>query len=226
MSESWLILETSGRVAKVGLARGGAVVRSMELTDVRRHARDLASTVAELLKAESLAPADLTGVMVSRGPGSYTGLRVGLISAKALAYTTGCNLVAVETFAAIAEQSPAEAQEVWVFADALQNSIYVQGYRRAAGGWHAADALRIVPFNEWLPHACEKWITGPGVAVYADRVSNQCRLVPEAEREPRVESVFAVGKRLESLSREALFALEPLYLRPSSAEEKATRVNK
>src|SRR5829696_6432985 len=109
MSESWLILETSGRVAQVGLARGGAVVRSSRLEETRRHARDLASTVDAMLKTEGLSPRDLTGVMVSRGPGSYTGLRVGLISAKALAYATGCHLVAVDTFAAIAHQAPQEA---------------------------------------------------------------------------------------------------------------------
>src|SRR5689334_18531380 len=101
MSEVWLILETSGRSARIGLARGGAVVRSASLDETRRHARDLAATVDSLLKAESLHPKDLTGVMVGRGPGSYTGLRVGLTSAKALAYATGCKLIAVDTFAAI-----------------------------------------------------------------------------------------------------------------------------
>ena len=76
-------------------------------------------------------PADLTGVMVGRGPGSYTGLRVGIMSAKALAYATGCQLLAVDTFAAIAEQAPAEAQSV------------VGDRRRAAGaGLRAAVHAR------------------------------------------------------------------------------------
>jgi len=226
MAESWLILETSGRVAKVGLARCGAVVRATQLDDTRRHARDLAPTVTAMLDAESLRPADLTGVMASRGPGSYTGLRVGLVSAKALAYAVGCKLVAVDTFAAIAEQTPAETDQVWVIADALQGQVYVQGFARVAGGWSAADSLRIVSFEDWLPHAAEKWVSGPGVSVYADRIPEECRLVAQADREPRVESVFAAGARLEALSREELFALEPLYLRGSSAEEKAKREGK
>ena len=221
MPESWLVLETSGRVAKVGLAREGAVVRSVKLDDMRRHARDLAATVESILKTEAIPPAELTGVMASRGPGSYTGLRVGLMSAKALAYATGCRIVAVDTFAAIAERSPPEAKGVWVVADALKNLVYVQSYSRTASGWHAADALRILPFEEWLPQAEEKWISGPGLAVYADRLPRECRRVEEVDREPQVENVFAVGKRLAGLSREEMFALEPLYLRGSSAEEKA-----
>ena len=222
MSQNWLILETSGRIGKIGVACAGAVVRSVSLDDNRRHARDLAATVETLLKAESLAPTDLTGVMVGRGPGSYTGLRVGLMSAKALAYAVGCELRAVDTFAAIAEQAPAEARSVWVIADALQNQVYAKQFTRNAGEWGAANELRIVPVEEWRDSAVSgMWISGPGVKVYVDRIPQTCLIVPESDREARVESVFAVGRRLASLSRAEMFALEPLYLRGSSAEEKA-----
>lgn len=225
MSEAWLVLETSTRVGKVGLARGGAVVRAVSLDDTRRHARDLAATVAELLKGEGLAPAELTGVVVGRGPGSYTGLRVGLVSAKALAYATGCKLVAVDTFAAIARQAPAEAQKVWVIADALQGQIYLQRFERSAedGRWTPSAGLLIARAEEWLNWVAPgTWVTGPGVKVYAaTNIPQSTPLVAEADREPRVDSVFAVGVNLTPLTREELFALEPLYLRGSSAEEKA-----
>jgi tRNA threonylcarbamoyladenosine biosynthesis protein TsaB len=223
MPESWLILETSARSAKVGLARDGAVVRAANLDETRRHARDLAPTVETLLRAEALKPADLTGIMVGRGPGSYTGLRIGLTSAKALAFAVGCKLIAVETFAAIAEQAPAEAQKLWVIADALQGQIYLQRFKRTHGVLLAVDELRIEPFAEWVKGIAGAWISGPGVNLYADRIPAECRSVAEAEREPRIESVFAVGLRLPPLTREAMFALEPLYLRGSSAEEKAKK---
>src|SRR5437773_12528724 len=97
-----LILETSGRVGQVALARGATLLRTQRLDEARRHARDLAPAVAQLLQAERWQPRDLDAVLVSRGPGSYTGLRVGIMSAKALAYAVGCLLLAVDTFAAIA----------------------------------------------------------------------------------------------------------------------------
>jgi tRNA threonylcarbamoyladenosine biosynthesis protein TsaB len=224
MAENWLLLETSGRVGKVGLARGAGVVRSAELDAGRRHARDLTAVVAGMLDAESLRPAALTGVMVGTGPGSYTGLRVGVMSAKALAYATGCRLVAVPTFAAVALQAPPEAGTVWVIADALQGQIYLQRFARPAGGGlpSPVDELRIAPADEWLNRAGpDVWLTGPGVKVYADRIPPDCRLVAEADREPRVESLFRAGQGLPPATREELFALEPLYLRGSSAEEKA-----
>ena len=95
MPETWLLVETSGRVGKLGLARDGAIVRSTRLEETRRLARDLAPIVGELLEAEKLRPKDVMGVMVSIGPGSYTGLRVGITSAKSFAYATGCRLIAV-----------------------------------------------------------------------------------------------------------------------------------
>lgn len=222
MSENWLILETSGRVARVGLARGGAVVGAAELDSSRRHAREMTSTIAALLNAESLKPTDLIGVMVSRGPGSYTGLRVGLMTAKALAYATGCELRAVDAFAAIAQQTPADASHVWVIADALQGLVYAQQFARRHDGWFAANALQILNAGAFAAGlAVGDFVSGPGVEVYANSLPQSCVLVAEADRLARVESVLAVGRGLSPLTREEVFALEPLYLRGSSAEEKA-----
>lgn len=223
MDDNWLILETSGRVGKVGLAQRGGVVRAVALDDSRRHARDLAATIEAILKAESLAPRDLTGVMIGRGPGSYTGLRVGLMSAKALAYALGCEFRAVDTFAAIAEQSPAEARSAWVIADALQDQVYAQQFARCGEAWLATTELRIESLNDWAARLqAGEFVGGPGVTAFAERIPRACPLVAAADREPRVESIFAVGMKRAPLTRAELFALEPLYLRGSSAEEKAT----
>jgi tRNA threonylcarbamoyladenosine biosynthesis protein TsaB len=227
MAESWLILETSGRVAKLGLVRGGVQVSGSNLDEPRRQARELAATVDRLLKAESLNPTDLTGVMVGRGPGSYTGLRVGLISAKALAFATGCKLIAVETFAAIATQAPTEAKSIWVIADALQGQVYCNLFTRESEGSPTSSGLRIESFEEWVkllgstPIADAVYVSGPGVSVYADRIPAGFKIVAEMDWHPHIQSVFAMGVKLAPLTREEMFTLEPLYLRGSSAEEKA-----
>ena len=222
MSENWLILETSGRVARIGLARGGSVIHAAALDTARRHAREMVPTIEAMLKAETLRPADLTGIMVGRGPGSYTGLRVGLATAKALAYAAGCQLRAVDTSAAIAEQAPQDARQVWVIADALQNQVYHQRFDRTETGWVPFQELRIGTVAEWLNGlSAGDYISGPGVSAYSNAIPQSCNLVAEADREARIGSVLAVGLRLAPLTREELFALEPLYLRGSSAEEKA-----
>ncbi len=228
MNENWLILETSGRIARVGLARGTAIVAAVELDSSRRHAREMTSTIGSLLKAQSLKPTDLTGVMVSRGPGSYTGLRVGLMTAKAISYATDCELRAVDTFAAIAHQAPTESHHVWVIADALQGHVYAQRFALRHDGWLPANPLQILAAGAFATNmASGDLVSGPGVSVYSSQIPSANPCVHESDREARVESVFAVGRRLSPLTRGELFALEPLYLRGSSAEEKAKepRVN-
>lgn len=223
MTQNWLILETSGRVARVGLARAGALVGRAELDSSRRHAREMMSTVASLLKAEALGPRDLTGVMASTGPGSYTGLRVGLVTAKALVYALGCELRAVGAFWAVAHQAHADAQHVWVVADALQGLVYAQRFARQPDGWLPTNALQILAATEFATQvAADDWLSGPGLGVYDSLLPAANPRIAESDREPRVESVFAVGSRLvQPLTKEEMFALEPLYLRGSSAEEKA-----
>jgi tRNA threonylcarbamoyladenosine biosynthesis protein TsaB len=167
--------------------------------------------------------------MASRGPGSYTGLRVGLMSAKALAYATGCRLVPVDTFAAVAEQAPGEARKLLVVADALQGLAYVQRFERGGSDdvWQPADELAIRPADEWLPWlAAGVWVGGPGVSVFADRIPAAVSIVAEEDRLPRVESVFAAGLRIPPVSRDELMRLEPLYLRGSSAEENWAKAGK
>jgi tRNA threonylcarbamoyladenosine biosynthesis protein TsaB len=182
----------------------------------------LIPTIDVMLKAESLQPADLTGVMVSCGPGSYTGLRVGLVTAKSLAFATGCQLRAVQTFASIAEQAPSEAHFVWVIADALQGHVYAQEFARRHDGWLPNNLLRILPTSEFAVNLpAEVCVSGPGVSVYESQIPAAIPRVPESDRDPRIESVFAVGLRQPPLTKEEVFHLEPLYLRGSSAEEKA-----
>jgi tRNA threonylcarbamoyladenosine biosynthesis protein TsaB len=222
MSEHWLILETSGRVARIGLARGGAVVARADLDTSRRHAREMVPTIDAILKAEGLRPTDLTGIVASRGPGSYTGLRVGLATAKALAYATGCELRAVDTFAAIAEQALADAWFQTVIADALQGQVYAQHFARRHDGWRAERPLQIATVGAFAAQlTAGEWLSGPGVAVYDGQLPATNPRAAVSDREARIESVLAVGLRLAPLTKEELFALEPLYLRGSSAEEKA-----
>jgi tRNA threonylcarbamoyladenosine biosynthesis protein TsaB len=219
-----LIVETSGRVGQVAVAEGAHLRGSRRLDEARRHARDLAPAVAELLAGQHWQPRDLHAVLVSRGPGSYTGLRVGIMSAKVLAYATSCALLAIDTFAAIALQSPAEADAVDVLADAQQDKVYLQRFHRIKTGlWTAASALTIVPASEWLAgHEPAVWVSGPALSVVENRLPAQSRVVDSANRDPRPESLLHLGlARYLAGQRDDVWSLEPLYARPSSAEEKA-----
>jgi tRNA threonylcarbamoyladenosine biosynthesis protein TsaB len=219
-----LILETSGRSGQVALAEGESLCAVCHLDEARRQARDLAPAVAELLAGQGWRPRDLHGVVVSRGPGSYTGLRVGIMSAKTLAYATGCALLAVDTFFALALQAPAAALRLAVLADAQQDQVYVQQFARPqpAAVWEPVTPLRIQKVADWLAGLeCDVWVTGPGLRGTQDRLPEGTPTVEPAQWDPQAESLLRLGlERYRAGLRDDVWALEPLYLRPSSAEEK------
>jgi tRNA threonylcarbamoyladenosine biosynthesis protein TsaB len=222
MQPRFLILETSHRIGKVALASAETIVGERTLDESRRHARDLAPAIRELLTQQGWRASDLDGVIVSRGPGSYTGLRVGIMSAKTLAFATGCALVAIDTFDAIRLQAPAGVLNVDVIADAQQDKVYVQRF-----GDHP-EPLTILPLAMWLESALA-WhvaVTGPGLEAFAARLPPELTVLPRAIWLPLPASLLTLGlERFRKGERDHPFALEPLYLRASSAEEKWAKLH-
>lgn len=223
-----LVIETSGRVGHVAVALGEKLVGARRLEESRRHARDLTPAVAELCATHGWKVRDLDAVIVTLGPGSYTGLRVGIISAKALAYAIGCKLVGIESFAAIAGQAPVEARIVSVISDAQQKKLYVQRWRREKGGWAAESPLSIMAASKWqaalTPGA---WVSGPAVRQWRSSIPAANPIVAEEQLDPTAESLLRLGlERLNQNESDDLWKMEPIYLRPSNAEENWDRLGK
>ena len=216
MNPRLLLIETSGRAGAVALAEGESLLSTRRLDEARHQARDLAPAVAELLAAAGWKPRDLTAVVISRGPGSYTGLRVGLMSAKTFAYAADCALLAIDTFPVIAAQVPPGADPLDVIADAQQQKVYLQRFE----GGVAVSPLVIRPVADWLADAPAPWVSGPALRQHSGRLPPPVRPVDESLWDPRPESMLALAlKRWRAGDRDDLFTVEPLYLRPSSAEE-------
>ncbi|HEY7427820.1 MAG TPA: tRNA (adenosine(37)-N6)-threonylcarbamoyltransferase complex dimerization subunit type 1 TsaB, partial [Gemmataceae bacterium] len=191
------------------------------LDEARRQARDLAPAAAELLAEQGWRPRDVQAVIVSRGPGSYTGLRVGIMSAKTFAYATSCALLAVDTFAAITLQAPDVVTRVDVLADAQQDKIYVQPFARSDEGWRPRAELAIRPFADWLAvREADAAVTGPGLRKWASHLPAGAPLLDASLWEPQSASLLRIGlTRYLAGERDDPWTVEPLYLRPSSAEE-------
>jgi tRNA threonylcarbamoyladenosine biosynthesis protein TsaB len=216
-----LILETSGKAGAVALASGSEILAVQHLDEARRHARDLAPVAAGLLGERSWSPRDLAGVVVSLGPGSYTGLRVGVMSARTLAYATGCALIGIGTFAAVASQAPEGIDRLDVIADAQQDKVYVQPFARSGGVWRPTASLAVKPFAAWLAgREAGARVSGPGLRRWAAHLTDCSCLTPEDCWDPRPESLLQLAlARYLAEERDDVYSLEPLYLRPSSAEE-------
>lgn len=120
-------IETSTDICSVCLSKEGEVIDCRE-NQSRNHASTTALYVQELLKANSLAVKDLAGVAVSKGPGSYTGLRIGTSTGKGLAYQANIQLLTIDTLQAMALEASKRADDantiICATIDAGRNEVY------------------------------------------------------------------------------------------------------
>lgn len=133
-----LALESSTPYGGSALLRDGKPYAEFILEEGLRHGKELLASAQTLLNNENLRAADLYGVAVSTGPGSYTGIRVGVMAAKALAYGCGCKLAGTSSLAALAQtvaldRAAGEGATVAVVQDARRDEVYMGGYEIVQG---------------------------------------------------------------------------------------------
>ncbi|MBM4076598.1 MAG: tRNA (adenosine(37)-N6)-threonylcarbamoyltransferase complex dimerization subunit type 1 TsaB [Planctomycetes bacterium] len=223
-------IETSGLVGGVALVARGECLEERTLgSQGRRHAQSLVLELHELLNNHGLKPADVFGIAVSQGPGSFTGLRVGMVCAKTFAYAASCRFASIDTFAAIAENCPADVSKLWVTENAQRGDLFVGLYERDVDGpWKRNSPIRIESGEEWFANRQpNEVVTGPGLnSCELELVRCRC-LTDEAYAKPKARMIAQLGWR--ELISESFDPTQspfdfwrgvPFYLRPSAAEEK------
>ncbi len=128
-----LHIETATRVCSVALSRDATLVDLVETSEGMQHAAMLAPLIETMLQKAGIMPGELSAIAVSSGPGSYTGLRVGGATAKAMAYALGKPLIAISTLKALADaalQMHPDADYLLPMIDARRDEVYAALYNR------------------------------------------------------------------------------------------------
>lgn len=226
-------IETSGLDGSIALTQDGECLGESALNAPgRRHAQSLVLEIRQLLTANDLKAGDVDAVAVSRGPGSFTGLRVGMVCAKTFAYATSCRFIAVDTFASIAENLAATADRTLIVEDAQRDDLFVGEYHRnELGRWFQFSPIQIESVERFLERASQ-WtdiVTGPGLKkLDPDAMSSKWLTQPEYSRS-RAVSIAGLGQRIlsnpvvDESNDSDFWKAVPFYLRQSAAEEKRAK---
>ena len=207
-------IETSSEVCSVGLVEGNrAFERS--LIESRIHSEKLLTLVKEVCGKGGVDLQRLDAIAVSKGPGSFTGLRIGMSTAKGLSYALGKPIIAVSTFQAIADgvfhENP-EQSTIMICVDAKQGDFYTGHFQCGIDGARELGEVGIQSLQE-IQRSGEP-LTVTDRVEDLKRVLGEGALVKPVRAYCRGDAVARRGMRmLQSGRRSDLSSLEPQYLK-------------
>ena len=207
-------LATATDTCAVGLVRDGAALADLTVGRPRAHATLLGPLVEQALEAAGVGPADLDGIAVAGGPGSYTGLRIGVSFAKGLCLASGARLLAVPTLAALAADGWPEPDRRTgvVLLPSRRGEVYAGAFKAPGAALRPAEAVAVGALAEWAPDG-PLALLGPAAARHAERFAGR-----DVELVARPASGVALARlgaaRLADGRVESVDAFEPAYLKP------------
>ncbi|MBN2473434.1 MAG: tRNA (adenosine(37)-N6)-threonylcarbamoyltransferase complex dimerization subunit type 1 TsaB [Pirellulales bacterium] len=219
-----LALETTEKTGSVAAMCDGKLLLEIELNRQQRSAQSLAPGLQALLRQLQWRPRDIDLVAVCIGPGSFTGLRVGVAAAKAFAYAANAEVLGVGTLEVIAARAPGQIQSISVAVDAQRGDVVAQSFRRNDAGRLCPEAAaRLLDIDTWLAAIQpDTVVSGPVLQKLAGRVPEHVMVLERQYREPRAAALAQLAARDYAAGRrDDIWSLSPHYCRRSAAEEKA-----
>ena len=222
-------IETSGTrgslAALAGEPHRARLLRQIILSSDQRTAKVLAPALRALLSDVGWSPNSVQLVAVTVGPGSFTGLRIGVTTAKIFAYAVGGEIIGVNTLAVLATQAPPHARPLWTVMDAQRQELFVARFHSANEGDDANAMTSIISQDTWLAGLKpDDHVTGPALRRLAKRLSHGVIALPEDLWQPTASAVGQLAWQLyQGGRRDDVWKLVPNYYRPSAAEEKASK---
>ncbi|UCE78071.1 MAG: tRNA (adenosine(37)-N6)-threonylcarbamoyltransferase complex dimerization subunit type 1 TsaB [Nitrospiraceae bacterium] len=222
-----LAIETStmlGGAAVVDEQDG--LIAEIRLNIKTTHSERLMTAVDTILKQSELKLNDIDAVAVSTGPGSFTGLRIGLSTAKGLCYASGRPLVTVPTLEAFAWNFTFSKHPICLMLDARKKEVYAAVFQWKERGFKKIISETIVKPSELFKKLVGSTVfAGDGVKLYEDQITEHMKdraiLAPPEKMVPFPSNIAMLGLR-KALKREfssASYAV-PFYIRKSEAEVK------
>tara|TARA_B100000029_G_scaffold483800_1_gene535334 strand:+ start:3826 stop:4473 length:648 start_codon:yes stop_codon:yes gene_type:complete len=206
-----LAIETSSDVCGIALLKENKVIFYREETLNREHAEKLPEFCKELISKINLKLITLNGVAISIGPGSFTGLRIGLSFAKGLAFSANIPLLPISTLLSITESSQIKDNEVITISHSHKNIVYFQKFRKKNNRWEGIEkpvsieweklSSKLCNYNNIVHYQCGNLIDDLALK------SNVVEVVPSAVSIGKAASI-----RYQDIAISDYSHLEPDYI--------------
>lgn len=218
-----LAIDTSNRALTVALASDQQLLGEITLNIKQTHSEGLMPAITYLFQAAKLKPAAIDRVAVAQGPGSYTGIRIAVTTAKTLAWTLNKELVGVSSLAVIASNVLSTQRLIVPVFDARRQAVFTGAYQWQQGHLVSVLSDRHIKLAAWLPEllATKQPLTFVGqTAVFSDTIRKMCgkqaKIAPETANLPRGQQLAWLGQQAQPIAN--VHGFVPTYLRKTEAE--------
>ena len=221
-----LAIETSARTGSIAAVEDARVVAEQQFEHGLQHAAQIIPIIDRLCAARGWTAADLDELYVSAGPGSFTGLRIGVTLAKTMALATKLKLVGVPTVRVLVENAPPDARHVVLVLDAKRDQIFTARFERGPDdAWVEREPARLDSLAAMLARAPRPvHLLGEGIPYhekFIPRDDGGVIVAPPESWRPHARVVAEIGGRM---ARAGQFSdpdrFTPIYIRMPEAEEK------
>ncbi len=229
-----LAIETSGRIGSVALGRGETLLAQSVFSGFMKQGAELLPQIRTLLTQVPAGPCDIKRVIITVGPGSFTGLRIAVTVSKMMFFSHDVNIVTVDSTETIAENAPdffgndtgKPVDCVCTILDAKRNLFYASVFDRGSDGWskiYGTEAVTAEELLDWLAKKGREkvYFLGEGLVYYAKKFEAPfTAMLDEQYWAPTATGLFRVGQKLAAQGKFAdPHSLIPLYIRKPEAVE-------
>lgn len=227
-----LAVDTATEVCSVAIGADDHLVAQVVMDHGETHTRHVMAAIASVLDRAGLALSAIDAFAVTQGPGSFTGLRIGISTVKGLAVATGKPMVGVSTLAALAHQAEGDERLICPLIDARRNELYWALYQRSNTGLKRCWPETVGPADQipaQIKAPCR--FIGNGVPLYQGQLQDQISAPVQwaSPQQGRIQPAVVARMGWEKLSAgsvEDVIAFGPVYLRKSDAEISRNKAQK
>lgn len=221
-----LAIDAATMVSSAAVATEERLLSEVTMQLKKPQSEVLMGHIINALKIAQVDKKDLTAIAVNIGPGSFTGLRIGLAAAKMMAYSLNIPLIGVDVGESLAYHYPIENIYSAVFIDAQKNNVYFAMYEWVNGKMNTVNNMQVLSLQEAIAicaNAPKTVIAMGDIVQRKQQVFAECsniHIAPPHHIMPRAANTAYAGlAKLAAGETANIMNLEPLYIRRSEAEE-------
>jgi len=210
-------IETAANICGTALANEKRIIAEKNTDAKNQHSSLIFNQIDDLLKSSNIEPNQIDGVAVSIGPGSYTGLRIGLSAAKGIAFGLNIPILGIPTLDSLAQQYRGLNKNIWATLPFRRNELYLCKYSISKFGFIKNTGYLVMKTSEFLKKINHKIVV---VGKVKDKVkeileSNKLiEMIPFSELGLKSGIIAEMGiEKMKKQQTDDLFQLEPLYLK-------------